>query len=117
VEENRRVLEFANHLRRGDLPAAGLLMTGSHASLLDDFEVSTPAMDALAAELTATDGCFGARLTGAGFGGCLVALVASERARWVAERIVSRAGELGLAGASAFTSMPAGGVEVVERPG
>ena len=58
----------------GDVASAGALMTDSHASLRDDFSVSTPALDALVERLVATPGVFGARLTGAGFGGCVVAL-------------------------------------------
>ena len=58
----------------GDLDAAGALMVASHASLRDDFEVSTPELDDLVARLSAVPGVFGARLTGAGFGGCVVAL-------------------------------------------
>jgi galactokinase len=58
----------------GDLVEAGSLMTASHRSLADDFEVSTPALDALVAWLVVQPGVFGARLTGAGFGGCVVAL-------------------------------------------
>ena len=50
-------------------------MAASHASLRDDFEVSTPTLDALVDALVAIDGVIGARLTGAGFGGCVVALV------------------------------------------
>ena len=49
-------------------------MLASHASLRDDFEVSTPELDELVARLGAVPGVFGARLTGAGFGGCVVAL-------------------------------------------
>ncbi len=74
VNENRRVTEFADLLRAGDLVEAGATMAVSHASLRFDFEVSTPALDALVAELTAVPGVYGARLTGAGFGGCVVAL-------------------------------------------
>jgi galactokinase len=74
VTENRRVLEFAECLRGGDLGEAGRLMAASHASLASDFEVSTAALDALVAELSAVPGVYGARLTGAGFGGCVVAL-------------------------------------------
>jgi galactokinase len=72
--ENERVLAFAAALRAGDLVHAGRLMVDSHASLRDDFEVSTPALDALVAQLCAAPGVHGARLTGAGFGGCVVAL-------------------------------------------
>jgi galactokinase len=53
-------------------------MAGSHASLRDDFEVSTPGLDRLVAHLTAQPGVIGARLTGAGFGGCVVALVEAD---------------------------------------
>ena len=74
VTENQRVIEFADALCARDLSRAGALMTSSHASLRDDFEVSTPAVDALVARLAATDGVWGARMTGAGFGGCVVAL-------------------------------------------
>jgi galactokinase len=74
VSENRRVIAFAAALEAGDLAAAGAAMTESHASLRDDFEVSTPALNALVGRLAETPGVFGARLTGAGFGGCVVAL-------------------------------------------
>ncbi|HEX2047024.1 MAG TPA: galactokinase [Acidimicrobiales bacterium] len=74
ITENRRVQDFAACLGDGDLAGAGALMAASHASLRDDFEVSTPALDALVAELSAAPGVYGARLTGAGFGGCAVAL-------------------------------------------
>lgn len=73
VNENARVLRMADALRRADLVTAGELLGSSHASLRDDFEVSTPTLDRLVAELDATPGVFGARLTGAGFGGCVVA--------------------------------------------
>ena len=72
--ENERVLACASALRAGDLVSAGRLMVESHASLRDDFEVSTPALDALVERLRAVPGVHGARLTGAGFGGCVVAL-------------------------------------------
>lgn len=74
ITENGRVLDLAASLRTGDLARAGRLMAASHASLAGDFEVSTPALDALVAELSAVPGVYGARLTGAGFGGCVVAL-------------------------------------------
>jgi galactokinase len=76
VTENQRVRDFAAALREGDLAAAGALMVESHASLRDDFDVSTHALDELVEELVRTPGVYGARLTGAGFGGCVVALAA-----------------------------------------
>ncbi|HTJ76442.1 MAG TPA: galactokinase [Acidimicrobiales bacterium] len=74
VSENGRVVDFAGALQAGDLVEAGRLMLASHRSLTVDFEVSTPALDALVAELVGVPGVYGARLTGAGFGGCVVAL-------------------------------------------
>ena len=64
-------------LARADLAVAGRLMDESHASLRDLYEVSSPELDAIVAEARSHPSCFGARLTGAGFGGCAVALVAS----------------------------------------
>jgi galactokinase len=78
VAENARVLAFADALRSGDLHAAGRLMVQSHRSLRDDFEVSTPELDIAAVRLAAEPGVYGARLTGAGFGGCVVALAAHD---------------------------------------
>jgi galactokinase len=72
--ENERVRAFADALVAGDVTRAGALMVESHCSLRDDFEVSTAALDALVDRLVATPGVHGARLTGAGFGGCAVAL-------------------------------------------
>ncbi|HEX2849781.1 MAG TPA: galactokinase [Acidimicrobiales bacterium] len=74
VTENQRVRDFAEAFRAGDLRAAGSLMIESHRSLRDDFEVSTGVLDSLVESLVAAPGVFGARLTGAGFGGCVVAL-------------------------------------------
>jgi galactokinase len=76
VTENARVRAFAAALEGDDLETAGRLMTESHASLRADFEVSTPRLDALVDALCESPGVFGARLTGAGFGGCVVALAA-----------------------------------------
>jgi len=74
VSECRRVRQCADAFLSDDLVGAGSLMTESHRSLAEDFEVSTPAVDELVASLVARPGVFGARMTGAGFGGCVVAL-------------------------------------------
>jgi len=74
VEENARVLAFVDAIERGDLVGAGALMTASHASQRDLFAVSVPEVDALVEELLA-EGALGARLTGGGFGGSVVALL------------------------------------------
>jgi galactokinase len=74
VSENARVLAFAGALASADLEEAGSIMAASHASIRDDFEASTPVVDALVERLTTTPGVFGARLVGGGFGGCVVTL-------------------------------------------
>jgi galactokinase len=74
VTENERVRQFAGALKRGDYSHAGELMVESHTSLRVDYNVSTPVLDTLVKRLIDTPGVLGARLTGAGFGGCVVAL-------------------------------------------
>ena len=87
LTENDRVRRTAEALRLADLALVGAAMQESHASLRDDFAVSTPALDALVARLDATPGVWGARLTGAGFGGCVVALCSpGALAGWGPER-------------------------------
>ncbi|MDJ0784706.1 MAG: galactokinase [Desulfosarcinaceae bacterium] len=78
VSENQRTLWAAAAMRAGDARRLGELMVASHTSLRDDFEVSSPALDHMVASALENDGCLGARMTGAGFGGCAVALVAAE---------------------------------------
>ena len=75
VTENTRTLQAAEVLRRGDVTTFGQLMNASHASLRDDYAVSVPAMDQLVDIAQHQPGCYGSRLTGAGFGGCTVSLV------------------------------------------
>jgi galactokinase len=75
VSEIRRVREFAAACRAGDLAAMGRLMLESHASLRECYEVSCPELDFLVAESAGFPRVWGARLTGGGFGGCIVALV------------------------------------------
>ena len=78
VNENARVAAAAEAAAAGDPTEFGRLMDESHASLRDDFDVSIPELDDLVARLRATPGVFGARLTGAGFGGCAVALAEDD---------------------------------------
>jgi len=87
VAENERVLQAAAAMRAGDAATLGALMNASHASLRDDFEVSSAALDAMVACAQGRPGVYGARMTGAGFGGCAVALVAAGRAAAVADAV------------------------------
>jgi galactokinase len=75
VPENRRPVEMAEALRAGDLGRAGRLMNDSHASLRDLYEVSSVELDVMTEVALRQSSCHGARMTGAGFGGCAVALV------------------------------------------
>jgi galactokinase len=75
VSENARTLAAAEAMEAGDAPRVGVLMNESHASLRDDFEVSSPALDVMAECAQRAAGAHGARMTGGGFGGCVVALV------------------------------------------
>jgi galactokinase len=86
VTENTRVEQTAEALEHGDLRRVGELMRESHASLRDDYAVSTSELDALI-ELLESAGAHGARLTGAGFGGCVVAIAS----RAAADRILETA--------------------------
>lgn len=74
VSENERVLDFSSALEEGDYHTAGFVMTDSHTSLSNDFAVSNSQMDQAVRDMCATPGVFGARMTGGGFGGCIVAL-------------------------------------------
>jgi galactokinase len=75
ITENERTLKAAAALERGDADEMGRLMNASHASLRDDFEVSRRELDVMVEQAQAHPACHGARMTGAGFGGCAVALV------------------------------------------
>jgi galactokinase len=86
VSENARVLEAVALLRAGQLDRVGPLLVASHASLRDDFEVSSPRLDT-AVEAALAAGALGARMTGAGFGGSALALVPAGLDGEVAERV------------------------------
>jgi galactokinase len=92
VTENARVLDAAEALRAGDLTRVGALMSASHASLRDDYAVSGPELDVLVEEAEAA-GALGARLTGAGFGGCTVNLVRPGEADAFAVTVAARYAE------------------------
>lgn len=80
ITENARTLAAARVMQEGDAAAMGQLMNDSHESLRDDFEVSSDALNVIVDAARRADGCYGARMTGAGFGGCAVALVAAAEA-------------------------------------
>ena len=90
ITENERTERAAEALAAGNLDAVGALMNASHASLRDDYEVSCPELDEMASIARSIDGVDGARMTGGGFGGCVVALVDASRARDIARLVQQR---------------------------
>ena len=90
IGENERVLAAVDAMRARDLDRFGALMRESHESLRDDFEVSCEELDLLVELASGTDGVLGARLTGAGFGGCAVNLVRGDAVDGFREHVVAR---------------------------
>lgn len=90
VSENERVLQTVAALQQGDLTEVGRLMNASHESLRADYEVSSDALDVMVEAMRSAPGCYGARLTGAGFGGCAVALVEPGVEQGVADMIYEK---------------------------
>jgi len=84
VTENQRTIEAASVLAAGNTARMGELMDASHISLREDFEVSSDALNRMVSLARRQPGCFGARMTGAGFGGCAVALADADAAESLA---------------------------------
>jgi galactokinase len=116
VSEIARTLAAAAAMEHDDAPALGRLMSDSHASLRDDFDVSAPALDAIVEAALASPGCLGARMTGGGFAGCAVALVARDRAEAFARSVRERYA-FGSHRAEVWLCAPAAGASVTRAPG
>jgi len=80
ISEDDRTVRAVEAMRRGDIATLGKLMNESHVSLRDDYEVSSDALNAMVEAAQAHQACYGARMTGAGFGGCAVAIVRADAA-------------------------------------
>ncbi len=93
VTENARVIQAATAMEASDWVHLGALMTESHRSLRDDYEVSCPELDTLVDFALAERGVYGARLTGGGFGGCVIALVDEASFEAIADGIAQRYAE------------------------
>jgi galactokinase len=111
VTENARVLEAAEALRVGDFPELGRLMYASHASMRDDFEISTRELDTFV-ELAEAAEAPGARLTGAGFGGCAIALVRTAEAGALARNVKREFAQRGFEEPLFYEFVPSAGAEV-----
>jgi galactokinase len=107
ITECVRVREVERLLARGNLTAVGGLMTEGHRSLAEDFRVSIPALDELVHRLVALPGVYGARLSGGGFGGCVIALCAPDSPALDPENHAPlRAWRVSPAGGAAVRSVP-----------
>ncbi len=110
ITENARTRAFARALPSGDLRQLGELLNASHASLRDDFEVTVPAVDRLvetAQQVIGIEG--GARMTGGGFGGCIVAMCPSDSAEAVCEQLKAYLSETGIGQPLVFRVWPGQG--------
>lgn len=108
VTENDRVLRAVELLRAERLREVGPLLTASHVSLRDDYEVSVAEVDT-AVEAALSAGALGARITGGGFGGCVIALVDSGRVEVCTEAVRSAFAERGFGAPEVFTALPSAG--------
>ncbi|MFE0589501.1 galactokinase [Micromonospora echinospora] len=108
VTEDQRVLDTVALLRAGRVREIGPLLTASHASMRDDFEITVPEID-LAVETALAAGALGARMTGGGFGGCVLALVEATSVDAVATAVTAAYAERGFAAPGHVRVRPAPG--------
>jgi len=113
ISENARTRHAAEAMQRGDADSLGRLMAESHVSLRDDFEVSSEALNAMVGAAAADPDCCGARMTGAGFGGCAVALVRAESADAFAIRVAQAYRKATDLAPSIYVCQAANGAEIV----
>ncbi|WP_082128650.1 galactokinase [Dermacoccus sp. PE3] len=114
ITDSARVLAVHEALGAGvtreSAPAVGRVLSASHASMRDDFEITVPAVDTLAAALK-DGGAYGARMTGGGFGGCVIALIDSGRVDDAVELAKQRAAEGGFAEPEPFVALASEGAK------
>lgn len=110
VTENARVLEAVKVLRAGRIAELAPLLDASHESMRDDFEITVPQVD-LAVETARASGALGARMTGGGFGGCIIALVGLGESERIGREIADSFAAAGYGPPSHFTAVPSAGAE------
>ena len=113
IGENQRTLAFAQALERRDYVSCGKFMYKSHESLRDDYGVSCPELDALVEISRGVSGVWGARMTGGGFGGCIVALIRKESVDRYIAAIDSEYPRQCNKQATIFLTAPGAGAQVV----
>ncbi len=115
VQENDRVMQAARALQASDLATVGALMIEAHHSLRDDYEVSAPELDALVDAAIEIEGCYGARMVGGGFGGCIVALVAEASVTAFEAHLATCYRERFDKQPTVYVTRPADGVSTVDK--
>lgn len=111
ISENKRVLDAVKAMKKGNAAALGKLMNDSHASMRDDYEISRDEMNQIVAIAQAQPGCYGARMTGGGFGGCAIALVAEDQLKDFQEAVIREYLEKTGLTASVYVTLPANGTD------
>jgi len=109
VTENQRVIDTVDLLHAGRIRDIGPLLSASHVSLRDDFEVTVPQLDT-AMEAALASGAYGARMIGGGFGGCVLALIEAGAAHDVADAVAAAFGRADFTPPATFVVIPSGGV-------
>lgn len=113
ITENARTLQAAEMMRRGDPIGLGRLMNASHLSLRDDFEVSSHELNVMVDCANRQAGCYGARMTGAGFGGCAVALVRADAAEDFGRSVITEYQALTGRAPNVYVCRATNGAEIV----
>ncbi|TQS40200.1 galactokinase [Cryptosporangium phraense] len=113
ITENQRVQDVVALLDSGRVREIGPLLTASHASMRDDFEITVPEVDVLVEALLGA-GAYGARMTGGGFGGCVIALLDADAVDAASRAVAEAAGARGFAAPHAFVTSPAAGAHALD---
>jgi len=114
ITENARTLQAATAMQKGDAAKLGQLMNASHASLRDDYEVSSQELNLIVEIANTQPGCLGARMTGAGFGGCAVALVEASTAYSFTTKVAEIYQEKTQLQSNLYICYPSNGAELVD---
>ncbi len=115
LTENQRVLDSAQAMADGDFRRLGALMAQSHASMRDDFEITTPHIDLIVDSLL-RHGALGARMTGGGFGGCVISLVPAAEVDTMSAAVTEDISAGGFPAPTIFTARAAAGAQVCTDP-
>ena len=113
ISENERVLKSVEAMKRSDLKEVGKLMIESHMSLRDNYEVSCKELDTFVDIVVESEGVYGARMTGAGFGGCGICLVDERSVDSVVEQLRTEYPKLVAGNPSIYVSSPEDGARTV----